>query len=569
MSERPAELLYAVDEKPPVSRSLLVAFQHIAVICPTLVLIAIVVNAGSESEWQARQAMGRGLLAIGIMTILQALRARYVGSGFLLPPVMTATYLPASLAAVAIGGIPLVGGMSLVAGCFQSLFSRLIRLLRKIFPAVVSGVILMAVAIELCRIGMGVVFDAKLLGQHEFKRVGFVALATLMPIIGFAIWGRGLPKMLCSLIGISCGYVAAGLFGILTAEDLQRVAALPVVGFPSFEGASFHFSWEVLVPFLIAALANGIRTVGILTTCEQINDAQWKRTDYDRIERGVLADGLGCMTCGLLGTTAAAASPSLVGVQRTTGVTSRVIAYYIAAFAFALACLPMLAMFIVKMPKPVMGAALFFNGAMMFVAGIQVASSRPLDLRGTLVVGFSLMLGVGVLVFPDFFQAVPPMARQFTNSPISVAFLTAVGLNLLFMIGRWQFSSLQLEGQVSREGFASFFLKQAKVWKIAASEQQPIIETVEDLLQQIESNLEEGSQVDLQAGYDGFDVKIDLSYRGSLPNLSANNTKPKGDLVEEQGFVAGLSGYLSRIRADRIDTASEGNQCRMTLLFKI
>jgi len=567
MATRPPELIHALDDKPPPLRCLLVALQHVAVICPTLVLVAILVNAGNESEADAQSAMGRGLLAIGIMTILQALRTRHVGSGFLLPPVMTATYLPASLAAVTMGGIPLVAGMTIIAGTFQVFFSRLIRGLRKIFPAVVSGVILMAVAMELCHIGMAVVFDAHLISKHTFRPVAFVALATLIPIIAFAVWGRGLPKMLCSLIGIISGYLAASVFGVLTMDDLDRVASLPVIAFPSFQGASFSFSPEILVPFLIASLANGIRTVGILTTCEQLNDADWKKSDVNRLERGVLADGLGCISCGLLGTAAAAASPSLVGVQKTTGVTSRVIAWYVAGFAILLACLPMVAMFIVQMPKPVMGAALFFNGSMMFVAGVQVASSRPLDLRSTLVVGFSVMLGAGVLVFPNFFEAVPPMVRQFTNSPISVAVLTAVLMNALFMIGRWQFTVLKLQDDADAKGFRPFFTQQAIAWKLPADERNHVVEVVEDLLQQLgPSNLEESSEV--RAGFDGFDVKVDLFYNGVLPSLSAN-ARPRGELVEEQNFAAGLSGYLSSVRADRIDTQSKGDRCQISLVFKI
>ncbi|RKT47567.1 solute carrier family 23 protein [Thiocapsa rosea] len=152
-AERPPDLIYGIDERPPWLKALLVAVQHAAIICPTLVLVAIVVHAAGGSAIDSQQAMARGLVAIAIMTALQAIRLPGIGSGFFLPPVVTATYLPASLAAVAAGGLPLVFGMTLVAGAFQVFFSRTIGLLRKVFPAVVSGVILMAVGMELCRRG--------------------------------------------------------------------------------------------------------------------------------------------------------------------------------------------------------------------------------------------------------------------------------------------------------------------------------------------------------------------------------------------------------------------------------
>lgn len=568
MAERPFDLIYGLDERPPWLKSLLVAVQHAAMICPTLVLIAIVVHAAGGSAVDSQQAMARGLLAIAIMTALQAIRLPGIGSGFFLPPVVTATYLPASLAAVAAGGLPLVFGMTLLAGAFQVLFSRAIGLLRKVFPAVVSGVILMAVGMELCRIGMAVVFDERLLTEHAFTSVLWTALATLIPILAFAVWGRGLFKLLCALLGILSGYVAAAWLGVFTPADLATTAGVPLVALPGFDDISFAVSIEVVMMFLIAALANGLRTVGVLTTCEQINDAAWRRPSMPRLRGGVAADGLGCMACGLLGTTASAASPSLVGVQKTTGITSRIIAWYLVGLLLVLACLPMLTMFIAHMPKPVMGAVLFFNGAMMFVAGLQVATSRPMTLRSSIVVGFPVMLGIGVLVFPEFFKALPLLARQLTNSAMSIAVVTAVGLNLIFMLGRWRYDSISLTEGAPGETLNAFLQRQASAWKLPQVEADRIASVVKDVLRQIHSNRRDGSEIGLRVGFDDFDVRVRMTYEGSLPALSAHRM-PRGDLVEEQSFAAGLSGYLSSVEADRIDTRATGERCEVSLLFRV
>jgi Xanthine/uracil permeases len=567
MAERPAELTYSLDERPPWQKCLLVAAQHVAVICPTLVIVAIIAHGAGESGETSRHAMARALIAVALMTVFQAIRFRGIGSGYFLPPVVTATYLPASLSAGAMGGPALVAGMTIFGGVVQMLFSRTIRVLRKVFPAVVSGVILMAVAMELCQIGMGVVFDPVLVVRHDFSRVASVALATLLPIVVFGVWGRGLCRLLCALIGIIVGYGAAAVAGLFTTADLSRIAALPAVQLPSFAGISFAFSQDVLVVFLIAAMANGLRAVGVLTTCQQLNDASWKRSDIPRTQGGVLADGLGCAVCGLMGTAASAASPSLVGLQKATGVTSRVIAWYVAGLCVVLACLPMPLMVLVQMPKPVMGAALFFNGAMMFVAGLQVALSRPLTLRGHIVIGFSVMLGVGVLVFPEFFHKMPPLVRQLTNSPIAIAVVSAVGLNLFFLLGRWRYSSARFE---VKEGDPRAFLeREAKLWKIPEADLHRIVAVVGDVLSTIHPCLHEGSSIDMKAGFDGYDVKVQFSYTGTLPALVTNRRPPRGELVEEQSFAAGLSGYLSGVQADRVDAGNSGDRCKILLLFNL
>ena len=103
------------------------------------------------------------------------------------------------------------------------------------------------------------------------------------------------------------------------------------------------------------------------------------------IAAGVRADGLGCLVGGLLGSTGMSASPSLVSLEKTSGATSRVIAWSIATWLIVISCLPKFAGLIVNMPRPVMAAALFFNGSLMFVAGVQVAISRPVTLRASVI----------------------------------------------------------------------------------------------------------------------------------------------------------------------------------------
>jgi xanthine/uracil permease len=47
MAERPKDLIYAGDEKPPALPLITIGFQHVAVICPYLVMVALVAEAQS------------------------------------------------------------------------------------------------------------------------------------------------------------------------------------------------------------------------------------------------------------------------------------------------------------------------------------------------------------------------------------------------------------------------------------------------------------------------------------------------------------------------------------------
>ncbi len=109
-----------------------------------LVIIALVVRASGESLDVAHRALSLGMIAIGIMTVLQSLRIGPLGSGFLAPPVVSAIYLPPSLSAAHEGGLALVCGMIVFAGLVEAAFSWALLRLRKVFPPVISGFIVLA-----------------------------------------------------------------------------------------------------------------------------------------------------------------------------------------------------------------------------------------------------------------------------------------------------------------------------------------------------------------------------------------------------------------------------------------
>jgi len=235
-----------------------------------------------------------------------------------------------------------------------------------------------------------------------------------------------------------------------------------------------------------------------------------------------------------------------------------------------LACLPKIASLIVHMPKPVMAGALFFNGTFMFVGGIQVALSRPLGLRGTFLIGLPVLSAVGVMLFPEFFHRLPGWAQPITESAISTATSIAFLLNLVFLIGRWSYSGVQIElhdRKVDRSQVEHFIAAEGKAWKLPAADTARISAVVGDLLDQIAADGQAEDAIALRAGWDQYDVTIWVRYRGALPHIA--DARPRRDYVEEQAFISGLSGYLSGIHADHVESVVKDSQCELKLTFRI
>src|SRR5215469_12099852 len=96
-------------------------------ICPYLVMVALVAAAGKLPHDAARNALALSMVAVAFLTILQSLRFGWLGSGYLCPPVVSAIYLPSSIAAAAKFGFPTVCGMVIFAGACEALVAGFVN----------------------------------------------------------------------------------------------------------------------------------------------------------------------------------------------------------------------------------------------------------------------------------------------------------------------------------------------------------------------------------------------------------------------------------------------------------
>jgi hypothetical protein len=141
--------------------------------------------------------------------------------------------------------------------------------------------------------------------------------------------------------------------GADTGERTRQGGRRPAFAVPDPAFVGYAFDPRLLPAFLIAGLAAALRTVGVVTTCQKINDSDWKRPEFASIKGGVLADGLGCIGAGLLGTMGLNTGPSLVGVSKASGATSRCIAFACAGLLVLFAFVPKIAALFLMLPLSV------------------------------------------------------------------------------------------------------------------------------------------------------------------------------------------------------------------------
>ena len=109
--------------------------------------------------------------------------------------------------------------------------------------------------------------------------------------------------------------------------------------------------------------------------------------------------------------------------------------------------------------------------------------------------------------------------------------------------------------------FDDRFRAQAKLWQLGAADAARAQTSINELLRLIEEGGHADSPITASVSYDDLDLTIKLSYKGTLPYVASEQRLP-GGMVEEQIFAAGLSGFLSSVFPDRLNSQQKDGTAR-------
>ncbi|MBN2140040.1 MAG: hypothetical protein JW718_03445 [Desulfovibrionaceae bacterium] len=548
---RPPNLIYGLEDRPPLWANFVLGFQHVSLVAISLILPVFIVRHAGGGPEQATFMVSMSMLAAGLSVVIQAFRAGPVGSGYLCPALCGPSYLSASLLASSVGGLPLVLGMTMFAGLVEAAFSRVLHRLRALFPAEVTGTIVSMVGITVVKIA-----GQNFLGLGPDGRVSVVELGlaafTLACMVGLNVWTRGKLRLACIVIGMALGYAASYAAGVLTPADMAVLGREPLVWFPLTRHPGLAFDLALAGPFAIAVLCSTFKSVGDLTTCQRINDVHWKRPDMHNVRRGLLAEAIGSAASGALGGMGQSTSSSNIGLSIATASTSRSIALPTGIILAVLAFCPKLASIFAIMPRPVMGATLIFSLGFMIVAGIQIIMSRMLDSRKTFVIGLSIIFGLMVDLLPAAFADAPHWLRPVVSSSLSAATVCAVLLNLVFRIGIRTRAEIELlPGEHFSEKIFAFMDSCGRAWGARPEVVKRAAGAMTEFMEAAAHALDVSGPVRMQAAFDEFNLDVAVRYQG--PALPLPLKRPDmAEVLEEPMASAALAGFLIKGLADRV-----------------
>jgi xanthine permease XanP len=561
---KPTGIVYAVDDVPPFGVVVLSALQQAGLMSINLIYIVLVLREVGASPEVTESVMSISLLVLALGAILQALPRGPIGSGFLCQPVPTAVYLVPSLIAAKAGGLPLVFGMTVFAGLVEVTLSRGIRRLRPLFPPEIAGLV-----VALIGLATGTVALRTILGVGASVVPGtsdaVVTAATLGTMVALNVWTRGGMRLACVLIGMIVGYGLTAILGGFGHADWDTLAATPWMTLPRLDHAGLTFDTSLVIPFGVAAVAATLKVVGNVTTSQKLNDAGWVRADMTSISRGVLADGLTTVIAGAVGTSGMNSATMCVGLANATGVASRQVAYAVGAVLAIIAFCPQLGAVLSIMPRAVAGSALLVAATFIFVNGLEIMTSRLLDVRRTFVIGLSFMGGLGADLFPDAFARFPGWAQPLLVSSIVLGSVVALLLNGIFRLGVRKTQKLVVDPtRIDSAAIEAFMETSGAEW----GARKDIIDRASfNLTQSIETIVEgcapQGA-LEVAASFDEFNLDLRVSYVG--PPLELPEKRPSNEeiMASEEGQRR-LAGFMLRRYADRVHSSHRVG--RSTILF--
>ena len=396
---------YELDGRPPLKVAIPLGLQHVLAmfvgnLTPLLIITAAWgIEAGGDLQVALLQ---NAMLIAGIVTLVQVFTIGPVGGK--LPIVMGTSS----------GFIGVCQSVAGVMGNGIVAYGSIMKPLRKFFPSVVTGTVVLSIGLSLIGVGIssfGGGSSAKDYGSLENLFVGFVVLIV---IIVLKHGTKGFTSFSSILIGIIVGYILVSIMAMVlpttftyvddtgaTVEatkawvlNWDKVAQAKWFAVPALMPVKWVFDARAIVPILIMFIVTAVETVGDISG---ITEGGLGREATDKeLSGGVMCDGLGSSFAALFGVLPNTSFSQNVGLVAMNKVVNRFCIATGGIFLIACGLFPKLAALISIMPQSVLGGAAVMMFSSIVVSGIQLITKWPIGPRNVTIVSVALGLGYGL-----------------------------------------------------------------------------------------------------------------------------------------------------------------------------
>ena len=341
-------------------------------------------------------------------------------------------------------------GASIVGGVFETILGFFIKPLRKLFPPVVTGTVVLAIGLSLISVGVNSFAGgsgAKDFGSLENLLIGFAVLVVIVCLKHFT---KGITSTSSILIGILVGYALCTVLGFIlpktgvTADGVEYTKAWVVnwskigesawISIPKILPVKPTFELKAIIPMCIMFIVTAVETVGDTAGC--IEGGMGREATDKELSGAVTADGLGSSFAALFGVLPNTSFSQNVGLVAMTKVVNRFALSMGALFLVLCGLSPKLAAVISIMPQSVLGGAAVMMFSSIAISGIQLITKHGITNRVITIVSVALGVGYGLGATAGAITGLGSTVNLvFGGSGIVPAALLAIVLNLIIPKG--------------------------------------------------------------------------------------------------------------------------------------
>ena len=451
-SDEDRKLIYQLEGRPRITLALPLGMQHVlAMFAGNLTPILLITAACGIAAGSALQItlLQHAMLMAGVMTLVQIFTIGPIGARLPIVMGISSGFIGVcrSVAGVMGGGITGYGailGAGFAGGLFEVALGFCLKPLRKFFPPVVTGVVVLSIGLSLIGVGIGSFGGGSAAKDYGSPENLLVGLIVLVSILLFKHKGRGIWSSASILFGIIVGYMVCGIMALVlpTVAELDgasfvkgwvlqwdKVAAASWFSMPKFLPVKLVFDMRAIIPIGIMFIVTAVETVGDISGVA-IGGLGRDATDKE-LSGGVVADGTGSFLASLFGVLPNTSFSQNVGLISMTKVVNLFSIALGGIFLVLCGLLPKLAAIISIMPQSVLGGAAVMMFASIAVSGIQLITKEPITPRIVTIISVSLGLGYGLGANSAALKYLPgAVSLIFGGSGIVPAAITAIILNI-------------------------------------------------------------------------------------------------------------------------------------------
>ena len=443
--------------KLPIRKAIPLGLQHVlAMFVGNLTPLLIITGAcglANTQEFAGLQVdlLQNAMLVAGIVTLVQLYAIGPVGGKVPIIMGTSSGFIGVfnSVVGVMGGGILSYGAImmaSILGGIFEGILGFFLKPLRRFFPALVTGTVVLSIGLSLIAVGVNSFGGGDKAPDFGSLENLFLGTLVLVVIIVLKHGTKGMTSSSSILIGIIVGYVASAIMGLMlptvgvTAEGVEytkawvlnwdKVAEAGWVSIPRLMPVKPVFDWRAVIPVMIMFIVTAVETVGDISGVTEGGMGR-EATDTE-LSGGIICDGLGSAFAALFGVLPNTSFSQNVGLVTMTKIVNRFALATGAVFLILCGLLPKLAALISIMPQSVLGGAAVMMFSSIVMSGIQLITKKPLTPRSITIVSVALGLGYGIGANSGVLSHLPQGVQLiFGGSGIVPAALVAILLNVL------------------------------------------------------------------------------------------------------------------------------------------